>query len=299
MAVPNPIALFEGLPKAGREWRVQKMLASLVLGDLPATYNTPRTPSDAGARLLRRLDAEAFGASRDDTPRFVFEFKLLAVEPNAENGWPDLAALWPDRVLLFELKTEPGSVRDGQVDDYLRLALHHYPERSVDLLYLTRDAVYAGPDWLPSRARYANLDWNRVADLLEELWDGKDAEDLYARVFADYLGVTLTPRDVSMPDVTSPQLSEGPSLDDALRLAELVAADGKQRAYPYPWATYEEAVAFRMKLKVALRNGGVVEPWVWRSRSKGRPLTVEALRTGAEVRLSPVKARPAGQPDES
>ena len=80
-------------------------------------------------------------------PDFYWEFRLAARHDGEDNGWPDLAAVWPDRVLLFELKTEPGSVRDGPGHRYLDLALHHFRTSRVDLLYLTRDRV---PTALPA-----------------------------------------------------------------------------------------------------------------------------------------------------
>jgi hypothetical protein len=53
-------------------------------------------------RLLERMDPFPGGTGR---PAFYWEFRLPARHEGEENGWPDLAAVWPDRMLLFELKT--------------------------------------------------------------------------------------------------------------------------------------------------------------------------------------------------
>jgi hypothetical protein len=173
MPLPDPVREQQRLAKAGREYYAQFMLACLVLGDRPPGWNLAARPSDRGMGLLERIDP--FVDRSGERPDFYWEFRLAARHDGEDNGWPDLAAVWPDRVLLFELKTEPGSVREGQVDRYLDLALHHFPASRVDLLYITRDRVPTAPPGLPARARHTTTTWDLVADHIEATW--ADAHD--------------------------------------------------------------------------------------------------------------------------
>ena len=317
MPVPDPVQEQQRLAKAGREYYVQFMLACLVLGDRPPGWNIAARPSDRGMRLLECMDPFAEGAGGQ--PDFYWEFRLAARHDGEDNGWPDLAAVWPDRVLLFELKTEPGSVRDGQVDRYLDLALHHFPTSRVDLLYLTRDRVPTAPPDLPPRARYATATWDRVADHLEATWaDAPDPDGAAARLFLQYLrtmiaaGVcpdagTVAPaggrQPVSADAVASPAPGasgggggEGarPDLDEALAVAALVEGDRRQRTYPFRWPSQAAAEAFRQQLTVRLseeaRAGrpsiAHARPWVWASSSSGRALSPAGEETGVELHLS-------------
>jgi hypothetical protein len=144
--IPNPVAEFARLVKAGREWYVQYMLASFVLGEPPAKMNTGFPIHPRGQAVLSGLEQCAFGdRSGDGDALFFWEFRLLARATDPETGWPDLAALWHDRLLMIELKTEPGSVRDGRVDWYLDLAAHHYSDQRRDLLFVTKDPVPGQP----------------------------------------------------------------------------------------------------------------------------------------------------------
>jgi hypothetical protein len=42
---------------------------------------------------------------------FVDEYLLPKLDAHAQNGWPDSAVLWPDRVWIIEFKTEAASHR--------------------------------------------------------------------------------------------------------------------------------------------------------------------------------------------
>ncbi len=61
------------------------------------------------------------------------------------NGWPDWAVLWPDRVWVIELKSEPGSHRPDQLPYYLRLAAAAHPSCRVDLTYITGPLAKPAP----------------------------------------------------------------------------------------------------------------------------------------------------------
>src|SRR6266508_2063993 len=243
MPVPDPVHEQQRLARAGREYYAQFMLACLVLGDRPPGWNVAAGPCERGMHLLDRMDPFSDGGT-GQRPDFYWEFRLAARHDGEDNGWPDLAVVWPYRVLLLELKTEPGSVREGQVDRYLDLTLHHFPTARLDLLYITRDRVPSALNRLPERARYATTTWDRIADDIEATWtDAPNPDGAAARVFIEQLRTRII-RDAVSPDVsareagsartgpsaeagTPPEVASpgdgasdeaGPSLDDALQV---------------------------------------------------------------------------------
>jgi hypothetical protein len=225
--------------------------------------------------------------------------------------------VWPERVLLFEPKTEPGSVLEGEVDRYLDLALHHFPTARVDLLYITRDRVPTAPPGLPARARYATTTWDVVAEHIEATWaEALDPDGAAARVFVQHLRTTIIVAD-ARPDAFTAAAGSGlpagaddgmpvrrgssavageqsiPDLDQALELAAQVESDGRQRAYPYRWPSRDAAEAFRKRLTLRLSEEARAgrprivhaRPWVWAS-STGRALSPAGGETGVELRFS-------------
>ena len=123
MSIPNPISEredkdrreregeYKGKRKRSRECYAQTMLASLILGrrplDGPGEKALP--PSQLGGRLLHAIDVKAFGTGEWETaPVLEKEYPLKTTDSNSAKDWPDLGATWPDRLLLFELKTDPG-----------------------------------------------------------------------------------------------------------------------------------------------------------------------------------------------
>jgi hypothetical protein len=305
MSLPDPDVERLKLAKAGREWFAQYLLASMLLGQPPRRLNTAYRPVDRGHQLLRRLDPWSDRVA--PTPDVFWEFRLDALLPGKENRWPDLAARWPSRLLLLELKTEPGSVRERQVDEYLALGLYNFPDLRVDLLYLTRDRVPSAPDGLPDRARYATTTWDVVADAIEAVWaDAPDGDGERAQRFAIWLREELltgapwpsaaraTPV-TAPPTVTAPVLEGGSDrLVQGLEVAALVGADRKQRPVPLEFASKKDAAAYRDELLAALAERAAagdtaaahVRPWLWMATSGGRALTSAGNRTGLEVRLS-------------
>lgn len=83
-------------------------------------------------------------------------------------------------------------------------------------------------------------------------------------------------------------------LAEAIRIAELVQSDQRQRAVPYGFTSKREADDFRSVLRdelVRRADGGDlradhVRPWVWTTDSSGSALTEEGRASGVEVRLS-------------
>jgi hypothetical protein len=79
--------------RLGREEFVQKLLATLILGEAVRGWNVPRPPSDRGATFLRALHAAAFDGTPDADPIFVDEFELPARITDERAGWPDHAVI--------------------------------------------------------------------------------------------------------------------------------------------------------------------------------------------------------------
>lgn len=304
MPIPNPAAERERLFKAGREWFVQMMLACLVLEERPTKMNMAHSPSERGIKLLGRLDEIAFGAARAGVPEFYWEYRLAAREGvDSSNAWPDLAALWPGRSLLLELKTEAGSIREGQVDWYIELARHHRAGDDIDFLYLTRDPVDSPPQ-LPERCRYANVTWSQVVDPIRDVWaPTADEVRVPALGFAGYLEEQLATTAPLAPPVMPEEVaareravpgSGTPDLDDAISLVDEVVCSGQQAAIGLPGSSVEEAKAFKRALLAQLEQAAPEHPdqvpvqvWVWQSKTGGRALTASGESTGIELRISP------------
>lgn len=312
MAIPNPIV--ERERRQGREGYVQYILASLIMGDKPPSWNKPVKPCDAGVRFLKKLDLHCFGGSDwSEPPDFYWEFRLKARTEGQENRWPDFAAVWPERIILFELKTEAGSIREGQVDEQIELGLYNYPNHKIDMIYITSDSIEGAPE-LTDRSSYANITWEEVAPFLTEVWNqpGPDSHDVtVVRLFADYLIETFQNRkkvgdsekaQVS-PIATADRIIDEPEeepgdldywLNKALLTALAVEKNHKQAALDIPLESPKEAQRFRDKVKDVLRDYSKVSdqlilhaaPWIWQEQSGGSALTESGKRNGIELRFS-------------
>ena len=314
MTLPNPVS--EREYRTGLEGWAQYMLASLLLGERPAGQNRAGAPSPRGARLLELIDAAAFGSSPSTTPDIYWEFKLQAGDRYEENKWPDLAARWPDRLLMLELKTGSGSVRDGQVDEYLDLALHNYPLLRVDLIFLTKDPIEGHPPGLPARARYANLTWEVVANSIDDAWNdcSQQWELGVATVVSDYYRIQLASTRLAMtgasisstPDERGPterpatstdlatedasseaELRTSPDFAEAILLAEATESDKKPRRYGVVWPSKSAAQSFGTRVIEALRQrtGTPVHTGAWVD-SAGKNKTSEGLACGWDLCFS-------------
>jgi hypothetical protein len=206
VSIPNPVIEYEKDIKSGREAYVEMLLASLIVGTRPPKMNKPFSPSQMGIRILQEIDAKSFGILQwTEDPKFVWELCLVKRPQDQENRWPDLAVLWPNRILLLELKVERGSIRKEQVEDYIDLAQYHYPSRQIDLILITTDPVERVPR-IPENARYKNLTWKEVAQIIETEMKLKEfgvdsREKAAALFFYEYLSnlKAKTPRSKKPP----------------------------------------------------------------------------------------------------
>jgi hypothetical protein len=310
---PNVIAERGRMWRQGREAYAQRVLSMLLFGGVPPKRNHPGRSSINGAALLSAVNSALFGEPCAPPEELYEEFRLSKRPEDRENGWPDIAALWPERILLLELKTEAGSHRDGQVDWYLELGAYNYPSRQIDLIYLTTDPISSEPLAAPPGSRYRNMTWRQVADLIETLWGAiAGLEAANALVAAQYLRGLGRAQDVPAERPAKRSATQSTRTERAVRTAKPtrsaldssliaqatslvaeVAADGLQRGLDFEVGSLEDA----KELKSSLRSGlelkeelvqplASVELWIWRVASSGVPLTLAGRRTGVELRFS-------------
>jgi hypothetical protein len=305
--------------KLGREEYMQRLLATLILGEEARGWNVRRPPSERGASFLRELHRAHHAGTPEEPPVFVDEFELPARHDAEKAGWPDHGVEWTDRLFLIELKTERRSHRPGQLAHYLDLAIHHHPDRAVDLLYLTPTMEAVPPQPLPPSATYAHAAWPSVGDLVAATWGESDIT--WERTIAGRLAWWIEQAEQAAPlpvRNTQPSLPSEPAeavanptvvttgppadssdLDAAFRIAALVQVDGEQRALEVEVDDPEDLEELRLELREHLSAGLQVDgqqlthvrPWIWSAAtSGGRPLTTCGEETGYELRVSRYRA---------
>ena len=299
--------------RTSREVSVQEALAFLITGRKPAWFLS-YDPTARGAEFLRAVWDNAFG-DRPEEPFdwFVSEYALpVPLEWREEigltYGCPDFACRSGDRILVLELKTEPGSYRKRQMPDYLRLARHKHPIEALDVALLGPVATGDTPT-CDDRQRYAELTWLQVPELLEQVF----SDDVTAMSLARFLtnGLALPSRQAvpkaapshrQIPVAAAYEPSAAPAVDaaveHALRLAPSVAqarpGDRIERGIDVVLSSDEDAQAARTAVKQALadnRFAGRVSVWLWRPASTGKPATPAGADTGREVRLAPTASK--------
>ena len=281
----DPRALLRRL-KLGREEYCQRLLTMLILDADYPRWNTQSTPSTAGLTFLRALDALSFGAPDvPDTAAFVDELDLPRRDEDEPGCAPDYGVLMPGRLWIIELKTERGSQRSGQVEDYFELGRHHHPELRVDLTYLTPGMSAVTPA-VPDGSRFAQVTWEQVMPLIDGVWSGAtgvtaDLHDALADAVAS-IGTSWTMwREKTLNDLTAA----------AARLARLTARDGQQRALDHAAGSLGELQELRLAVRDEFRRPGSplrsVTPWLWdAATSGGKPLTAAGTAHGYELRFS-------------
>jgi hypothetical protein len=307
--------------RLGREEYVQRLLATLILGEEARGWNVRRSPSQRGASFLRELHGAYHADTPADPPIFVDEFELPARHDAEKSGWPDHGIEWADRLFLIELKTERRSHRPGQLAHYLDLATHHHPDRAVDLLYLTPTMEAVAPEPLPRGTTYAHAAWPAVGELIAATWACSDVT--WERTVVGRLAWWIEQLELGAPlpvRDTQPSLPSGPAapstdavrveppaapsdLDAALHVAAQVQQDGRQRAVEVDVNDPEDLEALRLEVRDHLASGLRVDgeqlthvrPWIWSAASTdGRPLTRSGQRTGYELRISRYRAAQYG-----
>lgn len=247
---------FDPPDRTSREVSVQEILAFLITGR-KAAWLLPYDPTDDGATFLRALWAKAFGNAPDGPfDWFVSEYELpVPLEWRDEIGFtyrcPDLACRSADRILIVELKTEPGSYRRRQMSDYLRLARSKHPTERLDVGLLGPVRASDAPA-CDDRQRYAELTWSEIPQLLTGSFPGNVTGSGLAHFLTD--GLTLPSQPGVAPSSRAPSKHDpivATAIEHALQLAPSVAearpGDGTERGID---------VAFSSKRDVAWRSLG-------------------------------------------
>jgi hypothetical protein len=311
----DPHALL-GRLRLGREEFCQRLLTMLILGGPYPRWNTRSTPTAAGVDFLRALDRLSFGDPRWSEPAvFVDELDLPPRHQSERGGAPDYGLLWPERVWLIELKTERASHRHDQIPSYFRLAGHHYPGLALDVTYLTPPMPRSD---LPLSAgqRYAHCTWGDVVPLIGNVW-GASSDSAEARVcqqlvrvldglsspasawralFLDESQDQAHPRPSVPADVgavTDDDEMSGIRAADVLDVAQLTAADGRQRVVDTTTESLQGLHDRRKQIRDWLNTQPaesplrLLRPWLWNAAtSGGRALSVAGAEHGFEVRIS-------------
>ena len=303
MRFETPAELFARL-NLGREEFCQRLLTTLILEAPYPKWNSRSVACFQGVAFLRDLHARSFGFGwPGDEFLFVDEFELPARTEAEKGGYPDYSVLWDDKVWLIELKTESGSHRRDQIPYYFELARHHHPHCDIDFTYLTGPGSKSGQA-IESWERFSHVEWADLIDLINRHWPDPILPG-QAEVVA---GLEATIRGLDQPakvwretsadlyGVARPSLLPVPNpVDDALELADQVAADGEQRALEFRAASLDALHELRMAVRDELASAPEgsprrhVGPWVWRWESQGKPLTDAGETTGYELRLSRYK----------
>ncbi len=271
------------------------MLSSVLAGGRPPGWNRRHGPSEFGREVIRVIDEMTFGDNRADPPDLYWEFRLDKRPQDDQNGWPDIAMAWPDRIMLVELKTDPGSIRDGQLDWYLQLGAVNHPNSQIDMLFITRDPVPEPPPDMPTGARYANLTWRGLAGELttiSEICDDGDRQVISRYIeMLDELGVLDAGESRATPPTPTVATTATPDgwLDQAVAIAGSTARDGVQRALDVRFASWDEVKLAADRVRDSLDGTPAadhVQAWRWRTASSGEPLTTSGAEVGWELRFS-------------
>ena len=307
---PNVISERLRLARQGKDAFIHRMMTLLFIGRAPDPWNLPCRLSTNGARFLSLIDEVLFGEEWETPEEFYWEYKLLKRPEDKEHGWPDFAALWTDRVLMLELRTEVGRHRDAQVDWYMQLGAHNYGGRAIDLVYVTPDPV-DGKVALPDMGRFRNCSFLEMGKIVEVAWGKEDGiEAANAQVFGHYL--ESIGRVSEIPDPVPPfgaktrkkklqtesaepavdPLDE-PTWEQIVDVFFSVAEDGKERALELPVAAADSAKDMRRRIRGEAdvsedvrdiaRN---LEMWVWQEDLGGEAISDAGLESGCEIRVA-------------
>ena len=251
---------------------------------------------------------------------------LPRIDAGIQNGWPDWAVLWPDRVWVIELKTEAASHRDAQLPYYLLLAAAAHPGAQVDLTYITGPLTKPAPALLMGQ-RYSHLTWEQILPLIEDVWgnDARPERGAYVemvRTVIEHLNIlrpaeqrnfvlgqrtdlppTIQPTvvaDVASASAGTPEFASEEfrdrraAADDLLSIARSTAADGRQRGVgavdPADLEVLRDTARERIGQLAPDDATRFVLPWLWkRGNTGGKALTPEGEEFGYELRFSRYK----------
>lgn len=269
--------------KLGREEYLQRMLTSLVLGNLYPRWNTRNKPSVTGDSFLREFHKIAFNLELTGDLEFVDELELLSTNDDDPNGAPDYAVFTQYGIWIIELKTEAGSHRANQLPLYLRLARHSFPALKILITYLTGPMEMIeslGSNDVPFR----HLHWNEIAGLILSHWGSSPFQE--ERLLSEALLREIQGLGSSSSDFH--QISE--IIRNAMLVATNVQLTGKQAGVESPIGGLQELHGLRLRIRDAMARREETKnvlPWIWRAAtSGGSALTALGSEVGYEIRLS-------------
>jgi hypothetical protein len=315
MAIPNLLIEFENF-RHSREGFAQIILALQLVGNRPIKWNTPYPLGEFGRNLLQAIYTREF---QMDLPlaeaQVYWEFKL-SKQTDEGTCWPDLAVRTEQRIILFELKTEAGSIREGQVDEQLALGRHHFPALEVDMIYITTDPIDGAP-LVDPRSRYLNLTWSAIADIERSVSVGVAEEQAILAMICDYLDglqgissrqkqrkksksqatlATNTQSEVVMLAASALVDKEGQiDYDAVLQAFRRTESTRNQQALDLPCKSPNDARRLideiERRIKVSNQDASLTpilhtRAWVWTPESRGVAMTESGGINDVEVRVS-------------
>ena len=169
---------------------------------------------------------------------------------------------------------------------YEQLARHHYPDKRLDLLYLTSDMQRQDASNFTD-SRFSHHFWSETSHLIEEIWsDSEHAEE-------QALSTALVRELSSLDRPTKLFTAEAAVIREAISLALEVQEDGKQRAVEVSVGGLEDLMDLRARANAAMARDPKtpnVRSWIWyEATSGGQALTSLGEDVGCELRLSRYK----------
>ena len=169
---------------------------------------------------------------------------------------------------------------------YEQLARYHYPDKSLDMLYLTSDMQRQDACKF-TESRFTHFFWSEILDLISETWANSEHAEEQA------LSTALVRELGSLDRPTKSFTTEAVIIREAIKLAAEVQQDGKQKAVEVTAGGLEDLIDIRVRIAEAIaRDAGTpnVRPWIWyEASSGGKALTELGRSVGCELRLSRYK----------
>lgn len=308
MAIPNLLIEFENF-RHTREGFVEIILASQLMDQRPSEWNKPYPLGAFGRDLLQAIYTSQFQLDLAlEDAQVYWEFKL---GPEIVEGsrWPDLAVRTAQRLILFELKTEDGSIREGQVDEYLVLGRDAFPNIDVDMIYITTNPTAGQPPANP-QSLYCNLTWATIASLQRSLRQpaAPDERAILAIVYdyLDRLGGFGKKKSRSKSGASRSATSPMPELapvfneqgkidfDAALQVFHQVESSGQQAGLELACESPNDAyrIIDEIEEQIRISNENSTAPilharaWVWTPESRGEAMTESGRTHHVEIRVS-------------
>jgi hypothetical protein len=173
----------------------------------------------------------------------------------------------------------------------LELAAHHYPDRRIDLTYLTGPLSRPTPPTNGGQ-RYAHLTWGDILPLVSRWWT--DSRDKGPAAYMDALSRVCRSLDVSWSawrddyvgtHVPGPRW---PTSEEILAVVTATAQTRKQQAIDFAAQSLDSLHTLRLEARGLIQESPFgspmrhVLPWVWSTASTGAALTAAGAENGRD-----------------